>query len=108
VVSHAHIYHDHEQGAFLNHPWRLELTAKNKLLTCKLWSSSLLQEYVSLAFSTATLLAYFGLKLLVYRKERMACMKALVRGMRDGFKGLKSITPYRQVYRKHFISAEQS
>lgn len=108
VVSPAHIYHDHEQGAFLNHPWRLELTAKNKLLTCKLWSSSLLQEYVSLAFSTATLLAYFGLKLLVYRKEQMACMKALVRGMRDGFKGLKSITPYRQVYREHLISAEQS
>jgi GT2 family glycosyltransferase len=95
VVTRSILYHDHEYGSFLNNPWRLELTAKNRILISRLWSTRKLQEISSLFFCFVLLIEYIILKVSFFREKPLASFIALYRGTIAGLKILHKIKPYR-------------
>ena len=95
VSTAIELFHDHEVGSFLNNPWRSYYTAKNRLLICKLWSTSRLQYWVAMFFAFVHLAAYVLLKFTRYKQRRMDCFRALYDGTLDGLKTVGGVVPYR-------------
>jgi GT2 family glycosyltransferase len=95
VVTKSILFHDHAAGSFLNNPWRLELTAKNRILISRLWSTSKLQEITALFFCLILFFEYMVLKVTLYRKKPLASYRALFVGSIKGIRELHTIKPYR-------------
>jgi len=96
VVKHSKVYHDHSTGSFLNVPWRLHMTVRNRFFTARLWASSPLEEMSALAASIAHAVLYTGVKLLVYRRNMRESLVAIGKGTWEGILGLRGLVPYRK------------
>ena len=99
VIPQARIYHDHEHGVFLQTPWRLELVARNRLLTAKLWSKNITQQYSAVLSALLINFSYFILKLFFFREKQKECYRSLTKGIISGMSMLETITPYRKVFK---------
>lgn len=99
VNSNSRIYHDHEHGAFINIPWRLEFEVRNRLLTARLWSKNRLQEIIAIASATCIPCIYLFFKIFVFRKNFLDCIKSIIRGYFSGILRLSKIIPYRITFK---------
>ena len=99
VIPQAHIYHDHEHAVFLQTPWRLELVARNRLLSAKLWSKNTIQQYSAVFSALFINSSYFILKLFFFREKQNECYQSLTKGIISGLSMLRGIVPYRKVFK---------